>query len=198
MQRWALHGWMKAPIMDTRGRVAPLRDDEMNADQRALATEIGASRGGVVGGPFAIWLRTPEIGKRISLVSARLRMTSAFEKRLVELLVLIITRDWKAQYAWTAHARQALEEGITPAVVEALRTKADPPFTRDDERLIYEIFSQLSGMRTLDESTYARGVAAFGLNGMIELVTTAGLYTMISMMLVTFDVPATNGERTLG
>lgn len=184
--------------MDRQGRAAPLRDDEMDADQKALAAEIGGSRGGVVGGPFAIWLRTPEIGKRISFVSERLRKNSAFEKRLVELLVLIVTRDWKAQYAWTAHARQALEEGITPEVVEALRTKSDPPFTRDDERLIYEIFSTLSGSRTMDEATYAKGVEAFGLNGMIELVTTAGLYTMISMMLVTFDVPATNGERTLG
>jgi hypothetical protein len=50
----------------------------------------------------------------------------------------------------------------------------------------------------MDDATYAKGIAAFGLDGMIELVTTAGLYTMISMMLATFRVPATNGERTLG
>ena len=183
--------------MKTEGRIVPLRDDEMDSEQRALAAAIGGARGGVVGGPFAIWLRTPEIGERINRVSDRLRKNSAFDKRIVELIVLIVTREWKAQYAWTAHVRQALEAGITPEVVEALRTKQPPAFAQADEQLIYDLFSALSGSHTLDEATYARGVAMFGLNGMIELVTTAGLYTMISMMLVAFDVPATNGEQTL-
>jgi 4-carboxymuconolactone decarboxylase len=79
-----------------------------------------------------------------------------------------------------------------------LRTHETPTFARDDERLIYDLFSELSGNRSMSAELYARGEAAFGVNGMIELVTTAGLYTMISMMLVAFDVPATNGERTLG
>lgn len=179
-------------------RVAQLRDDEMTPDQRAIAAEIAGARAGVLGGPFALWLRLPDVARRINAVSDRLRKHSSFEKRIVELIVLIVTRDWKAQYAWTAHAKQALEEGIAPEVIEALRTHAEPAFARDDERLIYTLFSELSGKRALSEALYARGVAAFGVNGMIELVTTAGLYTMISMMLVAFDVPASNGERTLG
>jgi 4-carboxymuconolactone decarboxylase len=183
--------------MSAVGRVANLRDEEMSDEQKAVAADIAGARSGVLGGPFALWVRIPEIAKRINAVSDRLRKNSAFEKRQVELIVLIVTSDWKAQYAWTAHARQALEEGISPAVVEALRTHQPPPFARDDERLIYEIFSELSGSRTMTQATYDRGIAAFGLDGMIELVTTAGLYTMISMMLVAFDVPASNGERTL-
>jgi 4-carboxymuconolactone decarboxylase len=184
--------------MSNELRVAPLRDDEMTAEQKAIAAEIAGARSGVLGGPFAIWIRIPEIAKRVTALSDRLRKGSTFEKRLVELLVLIVTRDWKAQYAWTAHAKQALEEGITPEVIDALRTHTAPPFVRADEQLMYEIFSTLSGQRTMDDATYAKGIAAFGLDGMIELVTTAGLYTMISMMLATFRVPATNGERTLG
>ena len=181
----------------TAGRVTNLTPDEMSAEQKAIAQDIAGSRGGVLGGPFAIWLRIPEIAKRISAVSDRLRKNSAFDKRIVELIVLIVTRDWKAQYAWTAHAVQAIAEGIPPAAVEALRTKQTPVFARDDERLIYDIFSQLSGNRVMTQATYDAGIAAFSLDGMIELVTTAGLYTMISMMLVSFDVPASNGERTL-
>lgn len=184
--------------MSTEGRIAALSAAEMSDEQKGLASDIAGSRGGQLGGPFAIWLRVPEIAKRINAVSDRLRKQSSFEKRIVELIVLIVTRDWKAQYAWTAHAKQALDEGISPAAVEALRTKQTPVFARDDERLIYELISVLSGRRVMPQALYDEGVAAFGLDGMIELVTTAGLYTMISMMLVAFDVPATNGERTLG
>jgi len=183
--------------MSSELRVPPLGDHEMSDEQRALAAEIGGSRRGVIGGPFAIWLRAPDIVKRISALSDRLRQNSSFEKRLVELIVLVNTRHWKAQYAWSAHAVQALQLGISPEVIEAIRTGTPPPFTRDDERLIYDIFAEINGNKALSDATYARGLAFFGLDKMIEMVTTAGLYAMISMTLVAFDVPATNGERTL-
>jgi len=183
--------------MTTTTRVAPLRDDEMNDEQRNVAKEIAGARGGVLGGPFAIWIREPEVAKRINHLSARLRKGSGFEKRLVELIVLVITRQWKAQYAWSAHARQALEEGIAPEVVEAIRAGTEPPFVRDDERLIYDVIAELTQTRALSDATYARGLAALGEALMIELVTTAGLYTMIAMTLAVFDVPSFSGANAL-
>jgi len=181
----------------TTTRIAPLRDDEMNDEQRLVAKEIAGARGGVLGGPFAIWIREPEVAKRINHLSARLRKGSGFEKRLVELIVLVITRQWKAQYAWRAHARQALDEGIAPEVIEAIRAGTAPPFARDDERLIYDVIAELTETRALSDATYARGLAALGEALMIELVTTAGLYTMIAMTLAVFDVPSFSGANDL-
>lgn len=183
--------------MSSALRVPPLTDDEMDAEQRAIAAEIGGSRRGTVGGPFAIWLRSPEIVTRISALSDRLRKGSTFEKRLVEIIVMVNTSYWKAEYAWSTHAEQALKEGVSPEVVEAIRAGTPPPFTRDDERLIYDILTELITKKALSDATYARGVDFFGLDRMIEMITTAGLYAMISMVLVAFDVPATNGKRVL-
>jgi 4-carboxymuconolactone decarboxylase len=151
----------------------------------------------VLGGPFAVWIRVPEIAKRVNSLSDRLRKNSGFEKRLVELMVLMIVRPWNAEYAWAAHARQALEEGIAPAVIEAIRTNAVPVFTRSDEQLIYDIVAELAATRALGDATYARGIDTFGLDLMIELVTTAGLYTTIGMMLAVFDQPPSTTERVL-
>jgi 4-carboxymuconolactone decarboxylase len=169
----------------------------MDEEQRAVAREIAGARRGVIGGPFAIWLRVPEIAKRVNSLSERLRKESRFEKRLVEVLVLVNTRQWKAQYAWTTHVEHARAEGVSDAVIEAIRTGSPPPFERDDERLVYDIFTELNRTQALSDATYARGLDHFGLEGMIELISTAGLYTMYSVMLAAFDVPATNGERTL-
>jgi 4-carboxymuconolactone decarboxylase len=151
----------------------------------------------VIGGPFAIWLRTPDIARRVNALSERLRKNSGFEKRLVELIVLVNTRHWKAHYAWSTHAEQALECGLSAAVIEAIRSGTPPPFTRDDERIIYDILTEIIGAKTLSDASYERGLSFFGLEKMIEMITTAGLYTMISMMLVAFDVPAANGQRVL-
>jgi 4-carboxymuconolactone decarboxylase len=178
-------------------RVAPLIDADMTAEQRAIASEIAGSRSGVLGGPFAIWVRVPAIAARVSSLSERLRKNSGFEKRIVELTVLLIVRPWNAEYAWAAHARQALEEGIAPDVVEAIRTNRVPAFTRADEQLIYDIFSELTTARTLGDASYARGIELFGLELMIELITTAGLYTMIGMMLAVFDQPPSVKEPVL-
>jgi 4-carboxymuconolactone decarboxylase len=178
-------------------RVTRLSDDEMSAEQKAIAASIAGTRSGVLGGPFAIWIRVPEIAKRIEHLSDRLRKNSGFEKRLVELMVLLIVRPWRAEYAWTAHARQALEAGISADAIEAIRTNRVPAFTRADEQLIYDIFTDLNQTRALGDANYARGLDAFGLDLMIEMVTTAGLYTMIGMMLAVFDVPPSTGTSTL-
>jgi 4-carboxymuconolactone decarboxylase len=183
--------------MSSSLRVPPLRDDELSDEQRAIAAEIAGSRRGVIGGPFAIWLRLPELVKRISAVSELLRKNSSFEKRLVEIIVLVNTGFWKAEYAWSTHAEQALKEGVPAEVIEAIRVGTPPPFTRDDERLIYDILHELITTKALSDATYARGIEFFGLDNMIELVTTAGLYAMVSMTLIAFDVPATNGKRVL-
>jgi hypothetical protein len=63
--------------------------------------------------------------------------------------------------------------------------------------LIYDIFTDLNQTRALSDANYARGLEAFGLDLMIEMVTTAGLYTMIGMMLAVFDVPPSTGTSTL-
>jgi len=178
-------------------RVTQLNDDEMSAEQKAIAASIAGTRSGVLGGPFAIWIRVPEIAKRIDHLSDRLRKNSGFEKRLVELMVLLIVRPWRAEYEWTAHARQALAAGISAEAIEAIRTNAVASFTRSDEQLIYDIFTDLNQTRALSDANYARGLDAFGLDLMIEMVTTAGLYTMIGMMLAVFDVPPSTGTSTL-
>ncbi len=178
-------------------RVVPLSQSDMDDEQKAVAGAIAGARGGVLGGPFAVWIRVPEIAKRVNHLSDRLRKKSGFEKRLVELMVLLMVRPWKAHYAWSAHARQALEEGISPDVIDAIRTNAVPTFARADEQLIYDIFSELNRTHALSDATYARGLEAFGLDLMIEMITTAGLYTMIAMMLAVFDEPPAGGERVL-
>jgi 4-carboxymuconolactone decarboxylase len=169
-------------------RVERLPEDALSDDQRALAATIAGARSGVLGGPFAIWIRVPEIAQRVNHLSERLRKKSGFEKRLVELMVLMIVGPWKADYAWDAHARQALELGIPAETIAAIRAGTPPTFAREDEQLVYDIFAELNATRALGAALYARGLETFGLELMIEMVTTAGFYTMIAMLLAVFDV----------
>ncbi len=152
-------------------RVPDLAPAEMTPDQRRIHDEIAAKRDGHVRGPFAIWLRTPAIADRANAFGNAIRVAGKLDKRLFELMVLIVARHWSAQYEWFAHEDQAL--------------------------LVYEVVSELNARKVLSQSTYDRGVAQFGLDLFIELVTAIGFYTMVAMMLNAFDAPVPGGARPL-
>jgi 4-carboxymuconolactone decarboxylase len=178
-------------------RVEDVRFDEMNAEQREAAKEIAGSRGGAVRGPFAVWLRNPQLAIRASRLGDVLRMDGRLDKRLFELTVLIVARHWSAQYEWFVHAKHAADAGLRSEVIEALRTGQEPHFRADDEHIAYQFISELVHTKTIADSTYRRAVDCFGLDLVIELVAVAGFYTCVAMTLNAFDAPVPGGVSPL-
>ena len=178
-------------------RLPVLQLETLTAEQKRIYNEIARVRHGVVRGPFPIWLRIPELADRANQFGNALRVNGKLDKRLFELMVLIIARHWSAQYEWFAHAKAALEAGLSPDVVDAIQDRRRPESLREDEQLIYELVTELVDTRTISQPSYDRALAALGLNLLIELITAAGFYTMIAMMLNVFDAPVPNGEQPL-
>jgi 4-carboxymuconolactone decarboxylase len=177
-------------------RVEDLKPESLSPQQKVIYDRIAGSRGGTVRGPFAIWMRLPAIAEAADKLGSTLRQCS-LDKRLFELMVLVIARHWSAQYEWFAHARHAIDVGIAPDVIEAIRNNRKPTFDRDDERLIYDVVTEMNVSRTLSQPTYDRTVAMLGLERTIELITAIGFYTMVAIMLNGFDAPVPGGERPL-
>lgn len=179
-------------------RVPDLSLEELTAEQKRIYHEIAGRRHGVVRGPFPIWLRIPLLADRANQFGNALRVHSKLEKRLFELMVLVVARHWSAQYEWFAHEKSALKEGLSSEVVEAIRRRRPPEFVREDERLVYETITELLETRTLSQPSYDRALATLGLELLIELITAAGFYVMVGMMLNAFDAPVPDGTKPLG
>lgn len=178
-------------------RVPVLQVEDLAPEQRRIYNDIARSRGGVVRGPFPIWLRNPGLAEHADQLGNALRVHGKLEKRLFELVVLIVARHWSAQYEWFSHSKSALKAGLAPEIVEAVRDHRLPEFVREDERLVYEIVAELVETRTLSQPSYDRALAALGLDLLIEMITAAGFYTMVAMVLNAFDAPVPSGERPL-
>jgi 4-carboxymuconolactone decarboxylase len=178
-------------------RLPLLRIEDLTAEQKRIYDEIAEVRHGVVRGPFPIWLRVPELADRANQFGNALRISGKLDKRLFELMVLIIARHWSAQYEWFVHAKSALEAGLAPEIVDAIQNCRRPESLREDEKLIYDIVTEIVESRTLSQSSYDRALAVLGLDLLIELVTAAGFYAMIAMVLNVFDAPVPTGERPL-
>ena len=177
-------------------RLDPLPFEDLSAEQKTIHAELGRTRKRV-GGPFAIWLRIPNLARTANDLTLALRENGKLEKRLFELIVLIVVRHWSAQYAWSAHEPNAAAAGLAPDVIAAIRERRKPDFKQADERMIYEAVSELLDTKELSASTYDRMLKQFGLDLTIEAISAAGFYGMVATVLKGFDVPAPTGERPL-
>jgi 4-carboxymuconolactone decarboxylase len=173
-------------------RLDPLPMEQMTPEQKALHEELFRNRKRV-SGPFPIWLRNPPLADAANNLVIALRENGKAEKRLYELIVLIVVRYWAARYAWGAHEAPALAAGLSPDVVEAIRHGRKPPFAKADERVLYGAVTELLERKPLSEATYKLMIDQFGLDLTIELVSVAGLYSMVATVLNAFDVPAPDG-----
>jgi 4-carboxymuconolactone decarboxylase len=135
------------------------------------------------------------VGRHLSALGARLRYRTSLERRLSELAIITVGARWKAEFEWWAHARMALEHGISTGVVEAIGRGDDPPFAPDagDERAVFAATQQLAAEGRLDPGVYAAAQELLGDEGMVELVALCGYYTLISYLLNAFDVPLPPG-----
>jgi 4-carboxymuconolactone decarboxylase len=178
------------------GRVAKLKPEELSPEQKQLYDAIAGARG-VVGGPFAIWLRQPSIADPANRFGNALRLHGKLDRRLFELMTIVVARHWGAQYEWFVHVEAARKAGVTDDAIEALRTKRKPAFAREDERLVYDIVTEQSETKRLSDATYKRALDFFGQDLLIELITATGFYSLVAMMLNAFDVDTPDCSRPL-
>jgi len=174
-------------------RVEKAKREELTARQQKIYDDISRTRGGRLGGPFSVWIRTPDIAEHADRLTNCFRPASRLDKRLIELIVLVVARNASAKYAWSVHEPQGKEAGLTAETIDAIRARRRPDFKRDDERLIYDFVTELTATKTVSAETFERTKAAFGIDGVIEAVTCAGCYGMIGLVLNVFDIPPRPG-----
>jgi len=179
-------------------RLSELKIADLDPEQRRALDKLQTiiSQNGL-GGPFSVWLRMPGIGPAIVDLFATMRHQSKLERRLFELMTLVVIRRWSAQFAWWAHGRRARETGISPDIIEAIRTRRTPAIAREDEKVVYEVTTEIMDRHALDEASFARAKAALGEAALIELVASIGFYNMVGITLSSFDVPTPDGSRPL-
>jgi 4-carboxymuconolactone decarboxylase len=166
-------------------RLPPLK--ELTPRQAEISEQIAAKRGGTRG-PFLIWLRSPELCERVDALGAYCRFESALPLRLRELSLLIAARFFDAQYSWVAHADKAVEAGIRAEAIQQLAENQVPDFQDAPAQILYAFASQVLRDHFVDDETFAAGLATFGEQGLVDLIGSLGNYSMLAMLLNTFQV----------
>lgn len=183
--------------------------DRLNAAERALFETITAGKrsaarggkpfvtaGGGLPGPFNALLYAPHVGDAAQRLGERLRFEGNLPPRQREIAVLCVAAHWRARYEWWAHARIARECGVPDAVIDAIGRRERPPLSDPAEILVHDYSRALLEQRQISDDLYRDGAAALGETSLVELVVLLGYYSLVSMLLVSFEIPIPDGEST--
>jgi 4-carboxymuconolactone decarboxylase len=160
---------------------------DLSPRQQEISNRISSRRGGTRG-PFLVWLRSPELCEKVEALGAYCRFESALNPRLRELTLLIAARHFDAQYSWNAHVGKAAELGVSAESLRALAGGEDPSFASRDEQVLYQFSAEILRDHFVSDETFALALAEFGEQGVVDVIGSLGNYSMLAMLLNTFQV----------
>lgn len=162
--------------------------DAMTPRQRELADRIIAKRG-KIGGPFKVWLHSPELCDRTESLGAFVRFDCSLPERIREYALLVAARYFDAQYSWNAHVEKAVATGVPADAVRALATWEQPVFGEDVELATWHALAvELLTTHFVTDATFARARSVFTDQQLVDTIGLLGNYTMLAMCLNLFQV----------
>ena len=174
-------------------RLPDIDPRRLDPAQRRVHDEILSGPRGIVEGPLRVWVNNPGLADRAQAFGAYCRYGTSLPPRLSELAIIITGAHWRAGFEWAVHGPIALEAGLDPEAVEAIRTGGAPRFAHADEAAVHAFASELLTERRVSDATYHSALAAIGQAGLIDLVGVLGYYGLISMTIRAFEVPLPEG-----
>ena len=166
-----------------RQRLRPLARNEMTAEQRRVADAITSGPRGGLRGPFPALLRRPRLAESARMLSDCIRYDNVLPPPLRELAIIIVARHWDAHYEWYAHSKIALDEGLGPAIVDAIAQGEEPDGLGIDEKIVYDFSRELLNENDVSDATYDAALARFGEPGVVDLCATIGFYCFVAVTL---------------
>lgn len=185
------------PEFQMRGnRFQPLTWDVMTPEQQAMTRAVLDGKRGSMQGPYNVLLRSPEVGQLAQQFGAQTRFNSSLPLALNELAILLVAREWTAQFVWWAHRRIAEEAGLSPALIQAIATgESVPDGLQPEVKAVHQFCSELLRDKKVSDTTYASAVSQFGERGVVDLMATMSYYTLVCMSLNVDGYPLPDGAQ---
>jgi len=167
-------------------RFPALNPDQLTPEQKAYAESIAKPprNANHKNPPYKVYIRSPELAKRVEAVSDYVRWNTGQPARLTELAIMITARHWSNQWIWRGHYRAAVRGGLDPSVGAAMAAGKRPEALKEDETILYNYATEMYRDKAVSDATYAAAVKVFGERGLIDLIATMGYYDMVAMTLI--------------
>ena len=120
--------------------------------------------------------------------AGRASLEANVPRPLLDLAILVTARAYDVQYAWTLIEPAALENGLDPAVIDAVRNGGPVDGLGDREAALVAFGRELFGPHTVSPETYANAVEAVGgTTNLVDLVDLMAQHVSDATPLIAFD-----------
>jgi len=167
-------------------RFRRLSPDTLTAAQQPIVDRLKRSlppgRDGL-GGPFDIMLLSPGMASGMVDLFEYYRFRTKLPARLKEFAILILAREWTAQFEWFAHKPAAETAGLSAAVIADLRLGQRPAAMQPDEVAVYDLATALIRDHAADDAAFDKARALLGDEQLVDLISLLGEYMKVALLL---------------
>lgn len=177
-------------MSDERPALPPLSRDD------ALIAATGAGIAEQLAGPnvFRVLLRHPPVAEVIAALVRAVVLDSSLDARLREMAILRVAWRQASVYEWTSHHGIAQRLGMTPDDIAAARLGPTAPGLGPVERAVLTLVDEALDHDTVSAPTLLAARDAVGDDASyLELLTIAGCYRALAMILDALQVPLDDG-----
>ena len=164
-------------------RFKPLKYDEMTPQQKTMIDHLLAGERRGANGPFNVLLRSPEVGDLAQQFGGATRFRASLTRDVSETIIIMTGRFWMAQYEWTAHKNAALQNGVNPAIVDAIAIGKRPTGMPPEMEVAYNFIDELLTTHQVSDATFKAARDRYGEKGIVDMIGLSGWYTIVSMVL---------------
>ena len=176
-------------------RFKPLKYDEMTSEQKGMIDHLLAGERQGARGPFNVLLRSPEVGDLGQQFGGAMRFRTGIPKDVSEVIIIMTGRFWMAQYEWNSHKNAALQNAVTPAVVDAIATGKRPTGMPPEMEVAYNLIDELLTTHQVTDATFNAAKDRYGERGVVDMVGLSGWYGLVSMLLNVDRYPLPQGVQ---
>jgi len=176
-------------------RFKPLKYDEMTPEQKTMVDHLLAGERGGVRGPFNVLLRSPEVGDRGAEFGGAMRFRTGLPANVREVIIIMTGRYWMAQYEWNSHKAAALQNGVAPAIVDAIAAGKRPSGMPPEMELAYNLIDELLTTHQVTDATFRAAKDKYGEKGVVDMIGLSGWYGLVSMLLNVDRYPLPEGVQ---
>jgi 4-carboxymuconolactone decarboxylase len=173
-------------------RLPPIPTDKLTDAQKQVADDFAKARGAPLSGPWPQFLRSPELMTQTLALSDYVRLKTSIEPRINELVALVVAREWTQQFQWAIHYNNAKKAGVKDDIINAIAEGRRPDVMVEDEGIAYDVATEILHEKRVSDTTWNRAVAKFGERGVLDLLSTIGYFTSLSVVMNATHPPVPN------
>jgi 4-carboxymuconolactone decarboxylase len=185
---------MCAAAAEAQDRLPPVAADKLSDAQKKAFAEFKEERKQEVFGPFVPLSRSPQLMINAAKMGTYLRFGNSLPRDVSEFAILLVSRRFTQQYEWYVHAADGKTAGLSDAIIQAVADGRRPEGISEGMEIVYDFSNELNDFHSVTDRTYARIVAKYGEQGMMDLVGLNGYYSFISMVLNVGRTPLPPGN----